>query len=181
MLRGYLAGQRIRYTNPLKLLFLCATLYLLVATVFDLQLSSGPGGRQTARTVVALINYLVFLFLVPAAWWLRLLFRRAGHNWAETYVVVCYLWSAYLLLAAALGVVMLAFGTHYLAARTVIGLAYLVPALRSFYRVGWATAAWKGLFFYAGYFLATMLVMTVVVSLAYLVGYEPLQFPVPRR
>jgi hypothetical protein len=176
LLRGYLAGRRIRYTNPLKLLFVAATVYLLVVTSFDLRLSLQPEGQQSATIVVALLNYLVFLFLVPAAWWLEVLFRGSGRNWAESYVAVCYLWAGYLLLAAGLGVAMLAVGEHYFWARTAAGLVYLVVALRDFYRLGWWTAIWKGTLFYAGYFVATMLVMAVVITVAHLVGFEPLRY-----
>ena len=72
MLRGYLAGRRQPYTNPLKLLFLSASLYLLVVTTFDLQVTPAASGRDTGLAVAALMNYLVFVFLVPAAWWLRI-------------------------------------------------------------------------------------------------------------
>jgi hypothetical protein len=182
LLRGYLAGRRVPYTNPLKLLFLSATVYLLVVTLLDLQLTPQAQPQQQAATmVVALINYLVFLFLAPAAWWLRALFRRAGHNWAETYAAVCYLWSGYLLLAAVLGLLMAPVASYYFYARTALGAAYLVYGLRGFYRVGWWTAAWKGLLFYLGYFVATMLVMAVVVTGAYLTGFEPLMLGPPGR
>ena len=181
MLRGYLAGRRQPYTNPLKLLFLSASLYLLVVTTFDLQVTPAASGRDTGLAVAALMNYLVFVFLVPAAWWLRLLFRRSGHNWAESYVVLCYLWSAYLLVASALGLAMVAVDAWYFFARTAAGLVYLVVALRSLSRVGWWTAIWRGVLFYAGYFVLTGLVMAGIITLGYVTGFEPLQVPFARR
>lgn len=177
MLRGYLAGRRIRYTNPLKLLFLSATLYLLVVTLLDLPLSFGREGQQTALSVVALINYLMFLFLVPTAWWLQVLFRRSGYNWAESYVVLCFFWSGYVLIGAALGAALVSVGDWYVEARSLAGLFYLTLGLRSFYRRGWWSTLWRTVLLFAGYFLSSALVMSLVISLAYLTGFEPLMLP----
>jgi hypothetical protein len=180
LVQDYLRGRRIPYTNPFKLLFLSATVYLVLVTALGVPLSAGTSSDQTASAVVAFVNYLVYLFLVPTAWWLGVLFRRAGHNWAESYVIVCYLWAGYLLLASALAPPMALVGSGYFAARTLVGLVYAVVSLRSIFRVGWWTATWKGALFYAGYVVATGLVMGGIVTVAYLVDFAPLKIPLQR-
>ena len=171
MIRGYIAGRRVRYTNPFKLLFLVATLYLAVVTLLDVQLTPSSGNQETATAVVALVNYLVYLFLVPTAWLLRLLFSRR-YTWAESYVVVCFLWSGYLLISCGLAVAMIPLDRWYFFGRTAAGLAYLVPSLRSVFESRWIAAIWKGAALYAGYFVATFVVMGLIIFLSHLLGLE---------
>jgi hypothetical protein len=181
LLRGYLSGRRQRVTRPFKFLFLMATLYVLVVTALDVQVSFGAGAQETALVVAAVINYLVFLFLLPSSAVLRLLFRKSGYNWAETYVVVCYTWGGYLFVAAALGAVMAGVDEWYFFARSAVGILFITYCVHGFYRVKWPVALAKSMAFFLAYFVLTGIVMSLLITLAYSVGFEPLQLAGPLR
>ncbi len=174
MLRDYLRGRRAPFTHPVKLLFLSATLYLVVVSLLGVEVSRDAATQRTATAVVALINYLVFLLLVPVAWLLRRLFASSGINWAESYVVLCYLWSGYLLLACLLAVVLLPFPGGFMAARTGLGILYVTIALRSFFGCSWPASALKSLALFAGYFLTTFSILSAVLLAAHGLGFEGL-------
>ncbi len=172
LLRGYLDGRRAGVTNPFKFLFVTATLYVLVVTLLDVQVSYGPGAQESAIVIAALINYLVFLFLLPASAVLWALFRSGGRNWAETYVALCFVWGGYLLLAAALGAAMAAVDRWYFPARTLLGYVFISFCVRSFYRTTWPAALLKSALFYLAYFLLTFGLMTSFIFLSVLAGWD---------
>ena len=177
LVRGYLGGQRKPYTNPFKSLFLTATLYLLTITLLDIQISTNPNSQQVVSMVVAFVNYLVYLFLIPTAWILRALYRKTDINFAESYVTLCYVWSGYLLLSSILGVAMVSFDGWYVHGRTLVGFSYLTFSLKSVFRTSWSHALIKSLLLYFVYFVAAGIVMSAIIALAYATNFEPLKIP----
>ncbi len=179
VLNGYLAGQRITFTNPFKLLFFTATAYFLVIHFLDIKIDRFSA-QDTGRMVAAFLNYLVFIFLIPAALILKLLFRHRRMNMAEAYVMLSYLWSAYLLLAIVSMLLLQAYGEYLFYARTLIAVVLFTYVFKQTFAQSLAISLWKAVVLYVGYVLATMLVMSAVIGLSYLVGFEPLMIPFGR-
>jgi hypothetical protein len=140
MIRGYVAGQRRRYTNPFTYLVLCAGLSLLgwalISDAFLPQMKAtivnasrtmwALAPAQQARLVelqVGLIPYSTQLGLflcLPFAALLRLFFRKSGYNFAEVFVFALF-----------------ASGQHYLV--SLVLTAALFPFSRSYNLYGWVT------------------------------------------
>lgn len=178
VLNGYIEGQRVSYTNPLKLLFFTATAYFLTIHYLDINIDP-VNAQNTGRVVAAFLNYLIFLFLLPTAFLLQMLARRQQLNLAESYMVLGFMWSAYLLLAT-LGVAILRIqGTWLFAMRSITAVLLFTYCLHGFMKIHWLQAFWRAMVLYLGYILCTMLVMMGIISLSYLVGFEPLMIRLP--
>lgn len=85
----YAGGLRDRYSNPIAYALACITVYVLVRDF------TTPAGSLLAAfdPVVALSAWWAYVsipLLAPAAFVLRLLFRRAEVSAAESYVLVLY-------------------------------------------------------------------------------------------
>jgi hypothetical protein len=179
MINGYLNGKRIHYTNPFKFLFFTATAYYLTITYFDIQLPFSKDSQHTGEIVQALLSYLIFVFLIPTAIAFKWIYKKAGNNIAEVYVVVCYLWSGYLLIAISLAVICLPWIEHYLLVRAILGIAFLIIATRQMFSLSWSVAVAKGLAIALAYFFCTILVVSILIFFSHLVGFEPLMIPPP--
>lgn len=102
--RAYLGGRRIRYVNPLKYGFFCATIYVVAFALFDIEFYGGGGGAtaqadETFRFIMRLVPYLIFVELLPSAWLQARLFRRSGYHAAECYVAQLYVYGQAVLYA----------------------------------------------------------------------------------
>ncbi|MCB9846097.1 MAG: DUF3667 domain-containing protein [Phycisphaeraceae bacterium] len=103
----YVSGRRMRYTSPVKYALILTALYVLVLETFNVDLGNAvnlkvEGGtpEQTARLSAILsdgvgwvrrhINLLLLLAVPAYAGALRLLFRRAGRNFAECCALALY-------------------------------------------------------------------------------------------
>ena len=178
--RNYLDGKRLPYTNPFKLLFFVATFYFLVLSYFDVSAAFSPEDKETGKAVAALLNYLIYFFLMPTALVLKWLFRQSKLNWSECYVTLCYWWSGYLLIGAILAVMLQFNDEYFIFARAGAGLAFMFFAIYQMFTPTISALIWKTLLFYIGYYLSTFLVMTVIVVLANIVKYEPLMLNLNR-
>ena len=169
--QAFLGGQRIRYVNPLKYVFFCTTLYVVLAAVFDAPFyrpedwQQGPGG-ETFAFVMRLVPYLVFLELLPSAWVQQRLFRRAGLTVAECYVAQLYVYGQavlYVLPLALLGVGATAAG---LVVIRLAGLPVLAWTLVQLYRTPVVPTFLKAVLLHALY-LAVSIVVSVAAAMAF--------------
>lgn len=100
--REYIAGRRARYVNPFKYCLVMVAGYLLIGAILGadpserLRVSFTRGGEVPAWIGEAQVflrrnlNNVIFFALPIFAGVLRLLFRRAGYNYAEHYAFVLF-------------------------------------------------------------------------------------------
>ncbi len=175
MIKDYLSGKRILYTNPFKFLFFTATAYFLVISYFDINVGGyGSNAKEMGKMVAALLNYLIFFFLILTSLFFKLIYARKSLNFAESYVAVCYLWSGYLLVGIAFAMIVRLTSIDYTIARTILGVLYVIYATKSLFDLSMITAIWKAIVFFACYILSTFIVMTILIAFSYFVGFEPL-------
>ena len=177
LINNYLHGKRILYTNPFKFLFFVATAYFLIIEFFDIKVSLEENNEDfetTGRFIVALLNYLVFIFLIPTAFLFKKIYKKANLNFAESYIATCYLWSGYLLVAIPLISLLSLFDAYNLFVRMILGLAFLIFATRQMFDIKWRVAIFKMILLFLSYIFSALFVMSILVGLSYLVGFEPL-------
>ncbi|MGC1272154.1 MAG: DUF3667 domain-containing protein [Planctomycetaceae bacterium] len=92
--RDYAEGRRKRYMNPFGYFVLAGAASLLGTAVVSWLISRLVGDPEPAQRVDELgsdqLTWLMLALLVPLAVTWRLLFRRAGRNLAESYVLALY-------------------------------------------------------------------------------------------
>jgi hypothetical protein len=174
MIKDYLEGKRIIYSNPFKMLFYTATIYFVVITLFDIRLDFANKDTDSGRAVAAFINYLLFFFLAFASFLLSLLYRKHQLNWAKCFIILCYAWSGYLLLTCLLAMLSRVIPLAFEISRLVIAPIYLVFVFKPLFEQSWPLTILKSLLFYVGYIICSMLVMSAVIACAYWLDFEPL-------
>ena len=175
MIKEYLIGKRISYSNPFKLLFFVATGYYLVIQYFEISVGSfSAEAEEAGKMVSVLLNYLIFLFLIPTAFFFKWIYARKTMNFAESYVSLCFIWSGYLLLGIPTAFVISYTDLEYNIVRSGIGIVYIIYTSLQLFEIKFYTGLWKGILFFACYILSTFLVMSVVIAISYLIGFEPL-------
>jgi hypothetical protein len=157
----YLSGRRVRYVAPFKLYFTVTAIFFLAFALAGgfKQLAAKPGDRPWVEhfsLVVALLVPLVALLL-----W-RLLKKRRG-LYIEHLIFVVHFQTFFFMIA----LVALPLGDSLWGNIVMLGLpsAYLVPALRRFYRVGWGRALALMAALFVGYH-AMILVVAVGFGIA---------------
>lgn len=152
LVRRYLDGQRKTYMNPMKFVFVAATVFALTINVFDVLPHEIPPDRPQAirlfKTLVSALGYLAYLYMLPAAVVQRWLFRRHELGVAECYVSLLYYYGEILLLGsvlAALGLYSIPYG---MVAIRGLGMLYLAWMLTGLYRGPKATTLGKAVLVY---------------------------------
>ncbi|WP_196140860.1 DUF3667 domain-containing protein [Aliikangiella sp. G2MR2-5] len=174
MIKEYLEGKRIIYTHPIKALFYFATAYLIVFSLLDISIGFSGSSEKYGKAVVAIINYLVFVFLALTSFPFKWIYHKQKLNWAESFVVLCYAWCGYLLLTTLIAPISKLIPLHFEFSRLAIGAIYLIWVCKTLFKESWPLTVLKAVLTYIAYFVCTMLVMTVVIFFAYLFQYEPL-------
>ncbi len=181
LIQSYIEGRRKFYTNPFKCLFISATLYFLAISYFDVKvdfLSKDNANEEHARYVAALMSYLVFLFLIPTAQCYKWLFGNHRMSYAAAYVSVSYIWSLYLLMGGLLAPLSVSFTSNYGLVRTVVGFIIVLITIKNLHQLSWYRSSIFSILFLFAYFLSTALIMTALISISYLIGFQPLMFKI---
>jgi hypothetical protein len=181
MIKEYIQGRRIAYTNPFKLLFLTATIYYLLVIFLDIPTNIGFGLEEKAeeaekagRSISTLLNYLIFVILIPSAAVFRWIYAKNQYNFAESYVAVCFIWSGFLIWGIPFALLSPFFDVNFLLVRTLVGVIYLLIATKQLFGLSYFSAMWKSILFYLGFFIASFLVILSVFAFAFIIGIEPL-------
>ena len=144
--RRYVEGNRQLISNPIWFAFLATTAYIAANNFLARGMSRFFNPLVNAR---GLWPYLFFLALVPGAALQRLLFRKSGYNFAETYtfaLLVC----GQLVLAETLYIPLTTVGWPWArSALTLVEAMYFAWAIRGF--VGDRSVWVRGLAAFVGY------------------------------
>lgn len=101
--RAYVGGQRARYVNPFKYCLAIIAAYLLLGALLGVDPSQGiaasitqdgevvPWVEEAQAFVRRNLSNLIFFALPLFALGLRLIYRRSGYNYAETYAFVLFI------------------------------------------------------------------------------------------
>lgn len=168
LIAAYWRGDRRHYSHPVKLLFWLTTLFVAALTLtglYDAVVLVDEQAKPWLPVVLAFNSYLVFLYLLPAAW-------LARWHWAEprqlTEIYVALLWLASLItlikvLAMPLGYLWPDF-TFWLNrfVTPAIYLWLLLPLLKG----GVFARLLRALSIFALYFATSLISNTGVISLA---------------
>lgn len=119
VVRGYVAGRRRRYVNPVAYFFFAAAVGVLSLALYEDRLEAWLDGRiaagpahplldpaqteafvRTTVTVSSHVSLTYLAMLVPFAVVVRWLFRRSGINLAESLVLAFYTFGHALLLTS---------------------------------------------------------------------------------
>lgn len=174
MINDYLKGKRVLYTNPFKLLFFSATAYFLIIKYFDINVGgTDETNKQTGFLIAALLNYFIFIILIPTAFFFRLIYAKKTLNWAESYVAICYIWSGYLILCIPVAVTAYYSGINFILLRTIFALIYIYYATKSMFDINAMPAAFKATLLFIIYFIISILTVGLAITLAHLFGFEP--------
>lgn len=179
LITHYIAGKRVLYTNPFKLLFITATAYYLMVLVLDLQVGVGFGEQKeqadkAGKVIGAILNYLVFIFLIPTAWMFKKLYAKQRFNFAECYVVLCFIWSGYLIIGIPTAITVYLTDINLFLLRSLVAVIYITLVTKYLFELRTYIAIVKGVLFYLGYLISTFLIMSLLVIGAYLFQFEPL-------
>lgn len=175
MIIDYWKGKRVLYTNPFKLLFFSATGYYIAIKYYDINVGGTDDlSKETSHFIGALLNYLIFVFLIPTAYFFKMLYARNTINWAESYVAVSFIWSGYLMLGIPLAVLVHYSGLNYILLRTIVGLVFIIYCTKNMFELNWLQAIAKSILFYVSYFISTFVVISLAIVVAHLVDYQPL-------
>jgi hypothetical protein len=146
VVRSYVAGKRACYVNPFKYCLAMIAAYLLLGAILGVDPSKtinagvvGPDGEQLswAEDAQAFVrrnlNNVLFLALPLFAGVLRLLYRRSGFNYAETYSFVLFVVGHIFLVGLVLTPFAIWLPVPTLVARMLFHLLFFVWAARVFY------------------------------------------------
>lgn len=146
VVRAYVAGKRARYVNPFKYCLAMIAAYLLLGALLGVDPSKtinagvvGADGNPVAWAedaqafVRGNLNNVLFLALPLFAGILRLLYRRSGYNYAETYSFVLFVVGHIFLAGLLLTPLAIWMPATAIAIRLLFHLAFFVWAARVFY------------------------------------------------
>jgi len=95
--REFLTEGRHRFIKPITFLFLTTLVYALVSHLFSIgmeELSPIKIEGYTLGTFVSWIienpRYSITMMAVFVALWVKILFRKAGNNFFETFILMCF-------------------------------------------------------------------------------------------
>ncbi len=146
VVRAYVSGKRARYVNPFKYCLAMIAAYLLLGAVLGVDPSKtinagvvGADGNPVAWAEEAQafvrrnLNNVLFLALPLFAGILRLLYRRSGYNYAETYSFVLFVVGHIFLVGLLLTPFAVWMPGPTLLVRLLFHLVFFVWAARVFY------------------------------------------------
>ncbi len=174
MIRDYIDGKRIAYTNPFKALFIVTALYIVVISYFKISIDFYNQNEGAGNAVLIFMNYLIFIFLAATALVFRFVFKKYEVNWVKSYIILCYCWTGYLIFTIALALVTLWIPIKFELTRFLIPLVYLPLVFIRLFDDGWWSIFWRTLIIYIAYFIATSIIMIVMISLAHVLQFKPL-------
>ena len=107
VVKAYINGNRIQYMSPVGYLFWLVTVYMILLSLFDIQLSDlvqtmatvpdQPANREQVRQTIELQGWIQenfraipFIMIPFMAFFQMLLFRKSGFNYIEHAVVALY-------------------------------------------------------------------------------------------
>lgn len=160
--KEYVDGRRHVYMSPLKYMFFCTTLYIVLYAVFDIEYFQperwgSAEGQASFDFVMNLLPYLIFVELLPVAGLQRLLFRKAPYNVAECYVTQLYAFGHAILYTAPLGLMGLGSTALGLLALRLLALPVFAWTLVQFYRDGIISTVLKALLLYVVYLILSVI------------------------
>jgi hypothetical protein len=88
MVRSYVQEKRERYSNPFAFAFATVTLYIALNSLIASEMERFFDPLTSYR---AFWPYAMFLLMVPAVALQKLLFRKSGYNFAETYTFALFM------------------------------------------------------------------------------------------
>lgn len=163
----YVEGRRIRYVAPLKYFLVAITLVILVnlATGFDpLEIAPAPGAeqarevqREVASFALKHLDLAVLLALPFFIGVVRLMFRRAGHTYAEVSVFVLFVLGHSLLLGLVFVPFRSAFPALALPGKLLLQTGLFSWASVKFFRVSVVSSVLRNLLLVAVYLFLMML------------------------
>ncbi|MEM7583646.1 MAG: DUF3667 domain-containing protein [Acidobacteriota bacterium] len=149
--RQYLDGRRKPFMNPVKYVFVLATLFAVVNNVLDILPASLPDNPQAVRLykfIVSALSYLAYLYLLPVALVQSWLFRRPRTGVAESYVIMLFFYGQFLVIGILLSVTGVYPTTYGLLIVRTCGFLYLLWLLAGLYRDTFLWTLVKGLLLY---------------------------------
>lgn len=174
MIRNYLDGKRIPYTNPFKALFIVTALYILVVSYFKISIDFYNQNENAGNAVLIFMNYLIFIFLAATALIFHLTFKKYNVNWVKSYIILCYCWTGYLIFTIALAIISLWFPIKFELTRLLIPLFYLPFVFIRLFDDSWWAILWRTLVVYIAYFVVTAIIMMAIIHLAHFFHFKPL-------
>lgn len=173
---AYIAGDRRRFVNPVKYLFVFATLFALAVIAFEVDFRPeelrGYSDVSLAgmHFVFGLLGYLAIIYLLPVAALQARLFRSDGLNVAETYASLCFFAGQvqlFLAIGTVTGILSL---PHAMVLSRILAAAYLVFWNSRLFGKFTFGVLWRTLLVYAAYIVFAALVMGIAVVVAILLG-----------
>lgn len=175
MINGYLTGKRISYTNPFKLLFFITTAYFLVIQYFDIKFDNFSNTeKDMGSAIAALLNYLIFITLIPTAYFYRLIYSKSKLNLAEAYVSMCYIWSGYSIFSICIAIVSLPITQYFIPIKVLVEFIYLVYVTQQIFKLKLSASIGKAILLFLGFFLSMAIVLGIVIFVSHIIQYEPL-------
>ncbi|MCP5119647.1 MAG: hypothetical protein GY953_53290, partial [bacterium] len=124
---------------------------------------------QLFQTIISVLGYLAYLYMLPVAALQRWLFRGHGFGVAECYVSLLFFYGQFLLLGALLAICGLYSIPYGLLVARLIGAAYLVWTLAGFYRSSKLATVAKGILLYLSFTVVSIgLGMLIAVAMGIL-------------
>lgn len=181
--RAYIEGNRVRYYGPVGYFFIVLTVYILLASIFDVDLleftmaqssvdaaSSSQGQMEAASSVntwiienIRLASFLIALWTVPFLW---LMFKRSGYNIVETSVLVFFT-NGHMQWLGIIAMLVYVITGYIVSMNVILGLSFLYT-LYSYYDLYEFQPKWKivlrGLF-------ATVLSYLFLIVIAAIAGF----------
>jgi len=98
--KQFLTEGRHRFIKPITFLFLTTLVYALVAHLFNigiedispLQIDMGEDSTISAFAIWIMKNprYTITLIAMFVAFWLKIIFKKAGYNFFEIFILMCF-------------------------------------------------------------------------------------------
>lgn len=175
---AYVSGDRRRFVNPIKYLFVLMTLFAVIVIGLDIDLRPEPVRIADASDasiagmhfVFSVLGYLAIVYLLPVAALQARLFRSEGLNVAEHYASLCFFTAQvqlFLAICALTGV--LALSAVHLVIRVAAACYLVFWNARLFGRLSFGLA-WRSLVVYVAQMLIVMFFAAVTIAGAILLG-----------
>lgn len=174
-IRGYLDTERLKYTHPLKYLFIIVAIYLFVAFRTDvisgenIQISGdGMDPKEFEQMLQSWIRDTFQLWMAFAilffAFFSFMFFRKSGFNFTENVVVNTYVYGHLTLLNIVFLLVDYLFGLNiFLIVSVLISIFWIVWVYHQTFKFKWIQSLWRGLLtiFLACGFFACFVLLTI--------------------
>ena len=137
--RDYITEDRSRYVKPVTYLFITSLIYTLTIHFFKIDYlaqfdtSGAPALDNINRWMVENQGYAGIILGLYMAFWVKLLFRKAGYNLYEIFILMCYITGVSTLLVSVASILLSLMHVDFLLPTAYLSMIYEIWAIGQFF------------------------------------------------